>query len=123
MAGFAGGGARMIRLMDATAHGARAIVAKLKRQLEELYGPRLSRVVLIGSQARGDATEDSDIDVLIVLKGSFRPREERRRTLDAIAELSLEHDVVIADVIASEHDYIQGTAPLYAAARREGIPL
>jgi predicted nucleotidyltransferase len=109
--------------MDAGAIDTRVVVAELKRELEELYGGRLSRAILFGSQARSEATADSDIDVLIVLKGSFSPREERRRTLGAIAELSLKHDVLIADVIASEDDYLLGTAPLYAAARREGLPL
>jgi|GEM_PF-4767554 len=36
--------------------------------LRGLYGDNLSRVILYGSKARGDATEDSDIDILVVLK-------------------------------------------------------
>jgi predicted nucleotidyltransferase len=107
--------------MDVVAHDARAIVAELKHKLKELYGGKLSRVVLYGSQVRGEATDDSDIDVLIVLKDGFSPREERRRTIHAIAELSLKHNVLIADVIASEVDYEFGTTPLYAEAKREGI--
>ncbi|MFN3967254.1 MAG: nucleotidyltransferase domain-containing protein, partial [Endomicrobiia bacterium] len=37
-------------------------------RLRKLYGDNLSKVILYGSKARGDATDDSDIDILVVLK-------------------------------------------------------
>lgn len=45
----------------------RTILAELRRQFEALYGERLAQMKLFGSQARGDAVEGSDIDVLVVL--------------------------------------------------------
>jgi predicted nucleotidyltransferase len=47
----------------------RAVLSDLENQLRALYGQRLVRLVLFGSQARGDADEGSDIDVLVVLGG------------------------------------------------------
>lgn len=47
-----------------------AIMKELRRQLEALYGPRLIRMVLYGSQSCGDAEPGSDIDVLVVLGGA-----------------------------------------------------
>jgi len=46
------------------------ILSQLRRALEELYGLRLSSIVLFGSQARGTAVSGSDIDILMVLNGS-----------------------------------------------------
>lgn len=44
------------------------IINKTHQGLENIYGEQLEKVILFGSQARGDATSDSDIDILIVFK-------------------------------------------------------
>jgi predicted nucleotidyltransferase len=49
--------------------GVRAALDLLKAGLAEIYGDRLAGLVLYGSQARGDAREDSDVDVAVVLRG------------------------------------------------------
>ena len=46
------------------------ILQSFREALAELYGPALDRVVLFGSRARRDATEGSDYDVAVFLKGS-----------------------------------------------------
>ena len=45
----------------------RDVIEAFKKEFEKLYGKRLNRVILYGSYARGDATED-DIDLLIVVE-------------------------------------------------------
>ncbi len=59
---------------------AQAILTDLRNRLTELYGPRIDRLLLFGSQARGDAVDGSDVDVLVVLHGDVLPEEESRRT-------------------------------------------
>ena len=44
------------------------LLNELKRDLQELYGDRLVKLILFGSHARGEANLDSDIDLLAVLK-------------------------------------------------------
>jgi predicted nucleotidyltransferase len=58
------------------------VAARIQRAIEELrsayktiYGERLAQVVLFGSCAWGDADTDSDVDLLVVLKG---PVSEQR---------------------------------------------
>ena len=43
------------------------ILAELRRRFEVLYGTRMVKMMLFGSQARGDAEPGSDIDALVVL--------------------------------------------------------
>ena len=104
--------------MHGTLH---TILAELRGRFEVLYGSRLLHLVLYGSQARDDATPDSDIDVLVVLQGPVQPGEEIRRTGDIVADLSLRYGVVIACVFMDEEQFMQGQGPLLRNVRREGI--
>ena len=53
------------------------IIDYLRRQIVEAVEPR--QIVLFGSQARGDAQPDSDVDLLIVHDRPETDREIRRR--------------------------------------------
>lgn len=101
----------------------RRTVTDLKRQLQELYGLRLSRVILYGSQARGEQEPYSDIDLLIVLRGSVHPGDEIARIGGLIADLSLRTDSVITPLFMDEERYLARAGPLLRNIRREGIPL
>jgi uncharacterized protein len=97
-----------------------AILSELRRRFEVLYGERLVRMVLFGSQARGDAQPESDIDVLVVLRGQVNPGEEIARTGEVTAWLSLKHDVVISRVFTSADQFSSEQSPLLLNVRREG---
>ena len=98
-----------------------AIIKELRRQFELLYGKRLVRMVLFGSQARGDAHPESDIDVLVVLQGPVDPGEEITRTGEVTAWISLKHDVVISRVFVSAEQFAEEQSPLLLNVRREGL--
>lgn len=98
------------------------ILQAFKKGLVEIYGDRLQAVYLYGSYARGDAhPPDSDIDVMIVLKGEFDYWEASRRSSEFIATLSLENDVVISRKFASNTQYADSQMPLYINVRKEGV--
>lgn len=101
----------------------RQVVGELRRGYEEIYGDRLVRLVLFGSQARGDAEPDSDIDILVVLKGSVDGYEEIQRTSELVGNLCLEHGVVIAAVFVPEDEFLHKQGPLLRNVRREGVPV
>jgi uncharacterized protein len=100
-----------------------AILAELRRHFEPLYGERLVRMILFGSQARGDAEPGSDIDVLVVLRGPVNPGEEIAHTGEVTASLSLKYDVVISRVFIAADQFSEEQSPLLLSVRREGIPL
>lgn len=50
---------------------------ELRDRLQKTFGNRLDRVVLYGSFARGEATSESDMDVLVVLKESVDKKAAR----------------------------------------------
>jgi uncharacterized protein len=97
------------------------ILAELRARLEQHYGPRLAGLYLFGSQARGDAEEDSDIDVLVVLRGETNPFLEITETSDIAAGISLEWNVVISRIFVSEDRYAKEQSSFFVNARREGV--
>jgi predicted nucleotidyltransferase len=99
----------------------KTILAKLRSQLETHYGDRLAQTILFGSQARGDARLDSDIDVLVVLKGEVRPGEEMKRTSQIRADLSPNNDVVISLLFMDEKLFSFRGGRLLRNIRKEGI--
>lgn len=99
------------------------ILDQTRSCLERLYGSRLDRIVLYGSQARGDARPDSDIDVLIVLKEPFSYSLESDRISVAIAEICLEYATVISCAFATVRKYQEYDSGFFRNVRREGITL
>jgi uncharacterized protein len=97
------------------------ILAQFRHGLEEIYGPRLAHLVLFGSQARGDALPDSDVDVMVVLHGPVNPLEEARRISRFRGELCLRHSVVITCVYLSAEDARSVDSPLLQNVRAEGV--
>ena len=67
-----------------------------RKEVKKLYGNRLKHIILYGSYARGSATEDSDIDLLIVLEGKVKPGEEIDRMIELITEINLRYNVLIS---------------------------
>lgn len=99
----------------------KSILLKIKGQLLELYNDKLIEVILFGSQARGTANNDSDIDILIVLKGEINIGEEVERTSRIILNLSLEYDKIISRLFMSEQYFKTYQSALLRNIRQEGI--
>lgn len=98
----------------------RDMVEELRRRLQRHYGHRLCKVILYGSQARGDAETGSDVDVLVVLEGVVDAGEEIRATSPIAADLSLSHDQVVCLVFVSRDDFEIGEWPLLYQCTHRG---
>lgn len=99
-----------------------ALLAELKAKLQEIYGDRLKGVYLYGSQARGEATPQSDVDIIIVLDDWTRYFIELKRTGAIASELSLASGKSISRVFVRERDWLVKHTPFLANARAEAIP-
>ena len=99
------------------------VLQQLRAGLEALYGDRLDRVLLYGSRARGDAGPESDVDVLVVLRGEVDPVAEIARTEYLVAGLSLEHDLVLSCVFLSLEEYYDEADLFLRYVRPDAIPV
>lgn len=102
-----------------TRHVLRELQGALRREL----GDQLEDILLFGSRARGEGRPDSDVDVLILLKGEFDYGELIRRSSPLVAELSLEHDIVISRAFATKARYETEQSPFFINVRREAVPI
>jgi uncharacterized protein (UPF0332 family)/predicted nucleotidyltransferase len=84
----------------------REALAVLVTRLQNWFGNELLQVALFGSKARGDFDEESDLDVLIVIRLVDKNyMTARRQILDGTYDLELDHDVVFSFLIEDERGY------------------
>jgi len=84
------------------------LLKDLRDGFGRIYGSRLKGFCLFGSYARGEQTQESDLDVLIVLDAVERYGEELERTGELVSDLSLRAGISISRVLVSEHDWTGG---------------
>jgi len=99
------------------------LLNRIKDRLQDAYGDRLQGVILYGSEARGDAEPDSDIDLLVLLRGPIALWNDIRTNVHALYDLQLE---VIRPIHAMPVDvkaFRAGEYALYRNVKKEGISL
>ena len=99
----------------------REVLAEYQEKLRDVLGDRLESVVLYGSQARGDTEDESDIDVLCVMKNSFNYGELIDKTSQATAEISMKHGMTLSRALVTSADFKTMKTPFLMNIRREGL--
>lgn len=98
-----------------------ALLEELKARLDAVHGARLRGVVLFGSEARGEATEQSDIDLLVLLDGPIDLARDLEQNLMAVYPVALRLGRRISAKPVAIDAYRNDDCPLFRAARRDGI--
>jgi len=99
------------------------IIRAFKEKAEKLYGKRLKNILLYGSFARGQATEDSDIDLAVILEGEVDPCREIDAMIDLITDINLDFETLLSVYPLSITDFKQLNSPLLLNLRKEGKPV
>jgi hypothetical protein len=98
------------------------IVREFKEQLRS-HVP-LHRVCVFGSRARGDAVQDSDMDVLVEL--NKLDRQAREQVTEDAWEVGFRHGVVIVPVTVEQREWeegVQKSSLLAMAVARDGVEI
>ena len=96
---------------------------KLVPAICEIYGENLLSIILYGSVARNEATEDSDIDIAFFV--NYDSPELHDKMLDVIVELNLEYDQLInpSMIEIEKFNKWKKVMPYYISIEREGVVL
>jgi predicted nucleotidyltransferase len=100
----------------------RSLLARVKALLGDALGPRFLGVILYGSEARGEAGPDSDIDLLVLLEGPVEHWRDSCACIDALYGLVLELERPIHAKPVDVNEYRRRDLPLYLSVKAEGIP-
>jgi len=101
----------------------RAALVELRAALRDLYGQDAPAAILYGSHVRGETNDASDIDVLLVYSAAVKRGQEIRRLSPILADLNLEHQVLLSVLPSDQAEYATAVGPFWSNVRREGVNL
>ena len=96
------------------------------RELKKIYKDNLDKVILYGSYARGDYTDDSDVDIMILLRISDMEIKNYRELLSELTyDFNTNYDIDITPIAKNKDEFIKwvNAYPFYANVQREGVEL
>ena len=98
------------------------ILIDLKQHLQKQYGDSIQDVVLFGSQARGDSSEYSDYDILIVLDKDYTGSDENK-ILDLCYDIDLKYNILLDIHLLSKREINskRGKQPIFSNALKSGL--
>lgn len=100
------------------------IIEKIAYLMKNLFPE--ARTLLYGSQARGTATPDSDIDLLILLPDEYQDDKfvnRRDEILNQLYDIEIDEGVSISPLVLIKSIWERRKTPFTVNVNREGIEL
>ena len=97
---------------------------ELVQGLTDIFRNNISMIILYGSAARGNATQESDVDIAIVVRSQMDDAT-RRRFLSWAADMDIRYERVfsIVDIQETNMKKWEDVLPFYKNVKKEGIIL
>lgn len=93
-----------------------SIVYKFLQDLKRILGEKLAKVIVYGSYARGDYRDNSDVDIMILVKMSDEEiRTVKNDIYDLAFDVEMSTGIELSPVIKNEeqYEYWVDTLPFY----------
>jgi len=98
-----------------------AALAELKSALRKMYGAHAPALLVYGSYARGNASADSDVDVVLLYSRDVQPGQEIHRLREILSALNLRYQILISVLPVSVQHYQNETTAFWRNVRREAV--
>lgn len=99
-------------------------VLEFVTELKEIFGEKLSKIILYGSYARGDYHVTSDVDIMILVTLSDEEiKRIENQVFDCAYDLEMKYGVDISPIIKNKthYEYWVDTLPFYRNIQQEGV--
>ncbi len=97
-----------------------SLIDDIKQRIVAAFNPEL--LLLFGSYARGDARDDSDVDLLLVMETDAKPIYRILPVRQALRDIPISKDILVYTP-KEFHAWLAASASLPARAMQEGIEL
>ena len=96
------------------------VAARVADELRGVFGDRLVDVVVFGSYADGTATDDSDLDLAVVVRDVDAPWEESRRIDEILWKHTLEAGITLSAFVVDADEWERARRPVLRTAKAAG---
>lgn len=102
------------------------LLQQIAQVYRQVYGEEIVKILMYGSYARGTFDEESDIDIVAIVKGE---RESLQQGLKLVwersAELELEYETILSPTVIpyDEFERFRDDLPYYRNLEREGVEI
>lgn len=98
--------------------------AELVQGLTDIFKNNISMIILYGSVARNEATNESDIDIAIIIKKEM-DGQTKKRFIRWAADMDIRYERIfsIVDIQEDNMKKWESVLPFYQNIRKEGIVL
>jgi uncharacterized protein len=99
-------------------------IKELAQAMEGLFGKKLSKVILFGSYVRNQQDEESDIDIIVLVKEEqLSLKSYSYQIAEIVTDLNLKYDAVLSVILQSTDEYeeYKDTLPFFRNIQREGV--
>lgn len=97
---------------------------ELVQGLTDIFRENLTTIILYGSVARNEATDESDVDIAVIVREQV-DSGTKKRFVHWAADMDIRHERVfsIVDIQESNMERWGNVLPFYQNVRKEGIVL
>lgn len=93
----------------------------IKKFLKKEFGDNIKSVILYGSYSRNEESNDSDIDLLIVVSDEVSVYSVRKKLGDIIFDIILEKSQLVEAMVVNESFFNNKNSPFLYNVKHEGI--
>ena len=102
------------------------ILHQMASAYHSVYGDNVVKLLLYGSYARGDNTEDSDVDIVAIVHGErSKLQEDLKKIWDISSDLELEYGTIVSPTVIpfTEFEKYKYDLPYYKNIQNEGVDI